>query len=237
MRNMRWVAAALAAIVLIPYCLQLRQARNHSEPAATAASGPTAERGGSVPIPTRPNLTTPSTATPLALPPRVATSTTSPAPATATPAATATPTVTALPPPTSDQWSSGKFAGFSSDELADMATRCELRWQLPRTPTDRYQAAVRALYVELTGDDSGPSLRIMDDTLRVQSDDDALPVHKRLADRRAGAAVEPSGSVYERYLQLQLDESERAQRDGDEPGPKFTMTGCDSGSAIFRSGR
>jgi hypothetical protein len=236
---MRWVAAALAAIVLIPYCLQLRHARmrapgdastvatsNDGEIAATTTRGRTAERGGPAP-PTRPNLTTPSAVTPSAAPAAAPTSATPPARATAT----------ALPPVTSDDWSRGKFVDFTPDELADMATRCELRWQLPRTPSDRYQAAVRALYVELTGDESERSLRILDDTLRVGSDDDALPVHKRLADRRAGAAVEPGGSVYERYLQLQLDESERGQRDGDEPGPKLTMTGCDSGSALFRSGR
>ena len=224
MRKMRWIAAALAAIVLIPYCLQLRHARSGNETAATTTRGPTAERGGPAPNATSANLTSPSLTRPsmtrpnLTTPPTATTS----AAATAAPASATAPTrapATALPPVTSDDWSRGKFAGFSSDELADMATRCELRWQLPRTPTDRYQAAVRALYVELTGDDSQPSLRIMDDTLRVQSDDDALPVHKRLADRRAGAAVEPSGSVYERYLQLQLDESERAQQDGDEPGP------------------
>jgi hypothetical protein len=235
MRKMRWVAAALAAIVLIPYCLQLRHAptraagdaktpatSNDGESAATATRGGTAERGAPVPTATRPNPTKPPT----------------PSAAPAAPRTSALPPATsALPPVTSDDWSRGKFADFTPDELADMATRCELRWQLPRTPSDRYQAAVRALYVELTGDESEHSLRIIDDTLRVQSDDDALSVHKRLAERRAGANVEPGGSVYERYLQLQLDESERGQRDGDEPGPKLTMTGCDSGSAIFRSGR
>jgi hypothetical protein len=35
---MRWVAAALAAIVLIPYCLQLRHARNDHETVTTQTS-------------------------------------------------------------------------------------------------------------------------------------------------------------------------------------------------------
>ena len=120
---------------------------------------------------------------------------------------------------TSDDWSSGKFAGFSRDELADMATRCELRWQLPRTPTDRYQAAVRALYVELTGDDRAPSLRVIDDTLRAESDDDALAVHKRLADRRAGAAVEGAAASTSATSSSSSTSQTALQRDGDEPGP------------------
>jgi hypothetical protein len=142
-----------------------------------------------------------------------------------------------LPPVTSDAWGAGKFGDFSREELEEMAARCELRWQMPRAPSDRYQAAVRALYVELTGDDAERSLRIMDDTLRVESDERAIDAHKRLAERRAGGEVAASGSVYERYLQLQLDEAERARRDGDELGPKYTMTGCDPDHALFRSGR
>ncbi|MGZ3441869.1 MAG: hypothetical protein ACXVDD_20255 [Polyangia bacterium] len=118
-----------------------------------------------------------------------------------------------------------------------MAWRCELRWQLPRVAKEEYVAAVRALYVELTGDDGRVPLRAMADALRVDSDDDPIAVHKRLAERRAGARVEGSGSVYERFLQLQLDESERAARDGDEPGAKLTLTGCDAEHALFRSTR
>ena len=36
-----------------------------------------------------------------------------------------------LPPPTSEHWAEGKFSGFTSDELRNQASRCELRWQLP----------------------------------------------------------------------------------------------------------
>jgi hypothetical protein len=141
---------------------------------------------------------------------------------------------------TSEEWTGGKFADFSPGEAADMAARCELRWQLPRVADDRYVAAVRALYVELTGDKdgaAGQSLRALADTLRVDSDDDAVAVHRRLAVRRAGEAVEASGSVYERYLQLQLDESERAHREGTELGARFTLTGCEASRALFRSSR
>jgi hypothetical protein len=137
-------------------------------------------------------------------------------------------------------WGDGKFAGFHPDELADMATRCELRWQLPRTLDDRYLTAVRSLYTELTGDPAEAAHatpRAMSDALRVDADDDATDVHRRLAVRRAGQRVDSSGSVYERYLQLQLDESERAHRDGVPAGPKFTMTGCDRETSMFRSTR
>jgi hypothetical protein len=140
----------------------------------------------------------------------------------------------------SPTWADGKFADFHPDELADMATRCELRWQLPRTLDDRYAAAVRSLYTELTGDPAEAThatVRTMTDALRVDADDDATDVHRRLAARRAGRPADASGSVYERYLQLQLDESERASRDGVPSGPRFTVTGCDRERALFRSTR
>ena len=123
-----------------------------------------------------------------------------------------------------------------------MAGRCELRWALPRTPDDRYVAAVRALYVELTGDGDGDgaarqSLRAMSETLRTEGDEDDGAVPRRLAARRAGDAVELSNSVSERFLQLQLDESERAHGAGTEPGAKFTLSGCEPAKALFRSTR
>ena len=139
-----------------------------------------------------------------------------------------------------ERWADGKFAGFSAEELAEMAARCELRWQLPRVPDARYVAALRALYVELTGDVDGAAAQdagAMAELLRRNSDEDAGAAQRRLAAARAGDAVTPSGSIYERFLQLQLDESERAHRDGVEGGAKFTLSGCDPGSAIFRSTR
>jgi hypothetical protein len=151
-------------------------------------------------------------------------------------AANAATTPSGLPSVMSEGWGDGKFAGFTREELADMAGRCELRWQLPRTPDERYVAAVRALYVELTGDSDGkPSLRAMADTLRVEGDEDGAAIHQRLAARRTGDAVELSNSVSERYLQLQLDESERARTAGVEPGARFTLSGCDPAKSLFRS--
>ena len=147
-------------------------------------------------------------------------------------------TPSGLPSVMSEAWGDGKFAGFTREELADMAGRCELRWQLPRTPDERYVTAVRALYVELTGDADGAakaSLRALADTLRTEGDEDGAAVHQRLAARRAGDVVELSNSVSERYLQLQLDESERAKAAGVEPGARFTLSGCDPGKALFRS--
>ncbi len=121
-----------------------------------------------------------------------------------------------------------------------MATRCELRWQLPRVPDDAYAAAVRSLYVELTGDSDGAArlpLRVLADALRAEPDDDPIATHRRLAARRAGDSASPSGSVYERYLQLQLDAAERAHAAGLDDGPRFTFTGCDPAHALFRSER
>ena len=147
-------------------------------------------------------------------------------------------TPSGLPSVMSEAWGDGKFAGFTREELADMAGRCELRWQLPRTPDERYVTAVRALYVELTGDSDGAakaSLRALADTLRTEGDEDGAAVHQRLASRRAGDAVESTNSVSERYLQLQLDESERAKAAGAELGAKFTLSGCDPAKSLFRS--
>ena len=119
-----------------------------------------------------------------------------------------------------------------------MAGRCELRWRLPRVADEKYQAAVWGLYRELTGDEgNGVSLRGMSDAIRVEGDEDGMAVQKRLAARRAGDEVEMSGSVSERFLQLQLDESERANAAGVEGGAKYTLTGCDPGKALFRSTR
>jgi hypothetical protein len=155
----------------------------------------------------------------------------------AEPAAT---TPSGLPTVMSSHWADGKFTNFSPDQLADMASRCELRWQLPSTPDDKYVASMRALYAELTGDPNSAaqaSLRSMTDALRIDADDDAAEVHRRLSAQRAGDPVTLSGSIYERYLQLQLSESESAQSDGVPLGPKFTLTGCDPGTAMFRSTR
>jgi hypothetical protein len=113
-----------------------------------------------------------------------------------------------LPPVTSADWERGKFADFTKDELADMARRCELRWQVPRASIEKYRA----------------------DTIRTNPDDDPAATHRRLARLRAGEHVELSGSRYERWLIAQLDESEHAH-----DGPKFTLTGCDSAHALFRS--
>jgi len=137
-------------------------------------------------------------------------------------------------------WADGKFAAFSPEELAEMATRCELRWQLPRTPDARYVTALRALYVELTGDPNGAAAQdagALADFLRRHGDEDAGAAQARLASARAGDAVAHTGSVYERFLQLQLDESERAHADGAEGGAKFTLSGCDPASSVFRSTR
>ena len=58
-------------------------------------------------------------------------------------------------------------------------------------------------------------------------------MHQRLAARRAGDAVESTNSVSERYLQLQLDESERANAAGAELGAKFTLQRLRSGEGAL----
>jgi hypothetical protein len=270
MRRVRWGAALLAAALVIPTCEQLAREMRASSAAPTVTSpaaqptaaptvtSPAAQPTAAQPTAARPMTARPTTARPTTARPTTArptagevgigepaatwAGTTSPVSERSAPAGSAGQAAPApsLPSVTSAEWASGKFAGFTLAEAAEMAARCELRWQLPRVADDKYVAAVRALYVELTGDNDGAarlSLRALGDTLRVDSDDDAVAVHQRLAARRAGEAVEPSGSVYERYLQLQLDESERAHRDGSEPGAKLTLSGCDAGSALFRSSR
>lgn len=225
MRKARWLAAVLAVGVLIPYCEQLHRvvatgtATSGSEVSATATKSATT-RAPTVAATTT-TTTTPTT--------------------TSTSAFTFTTTATStlggeLPGVMSDEWTTGKFAEFSRAEAEGMIGRCELRWQMPRVADEKYVEAVRALYVELTGED-GKTLREMADALRVGSDDDPIAVHRRLAEKRAGRSGQAGGSIYERYLQLQLDESERAQRDGVELGAKHTVTGCDAESALFRSTR
>jgi hypothetical protein len=117
-----------------------------------------------------------------------------------------------------------------------MVVRCELRWQMPRVASEKYGAAVRALYVELTGDEGRVSLAAMAEALRIGGDDEPVAVHRRLAERRVGGG-EGGGGVYERFMQLQLDESERAAREGDELGAKFTLSGCEAEHALYRSTR
>lgn len=115
-----------------------------------------------------------------------------------------------LPPVTSADWERGKFRDFTRDEWAEMATRCELRWQLPRETSQRTIA----------------------DPIRVHPDDDRAATHRRLARFHAGERVALSGSRYERWLEAQLDEAARTP-----DGAKFTMTGCDPKLALFRSQR
>jgi hypothetical protein len=138
---------------------------------------------------------------------------------------------------TSEKWAQGKFAGFTRGEAEEMVGRCELRWQMPRVASEKYAAAVRALYAELTGDEARVSLGAMAEALRIGSDDEPVAVHRRLAEKRAGARADEGGGVYERFLQLQLDESERAAREGDELGAKLTLSGCDAERALYRSTR
>ncbi len=246
MRRARLVAALMAVTVGIPYCLRMhlavKAAATAPAPASTVPRPMTKPPGLGFGAASawRSTVVTAPGAAPVSVsasaPGRDRSAASSAAP-TSEPGA---PTLATLPAVTSAEWASGKFADFSPEELADMVGRCELRWQLPRVPDERYVGAVRALYGELTGDSEGAagmSLRALGDAIRIDSDDDAIAVHRRLAARRAGDVVDGTGSVYERYLQLQLDESERAHQAGVELGAKLTLTGCDPGSALFRSTR
>jgi hypothetical protein len=229
MRKARWLAAVLAVGVLIPYCEQLHRVVATGTATSGSEVSATATKGASTRAPAVARTTTTTTTT------------TPTSPSTSTSAFTFTTTATStlsgeLPGVMSDEWASGKFAEFSRAQAEEMVGRCELRWQMPRVADEKYVASVRALYVELTGED-GKSLREMTDAIRIGSDDDPIAVHRRLAEKRAGRGGEVGGSIYERYLQLQLDESERAQREGVELGAKYTVTGCDAERALFRSTR
>jgi hypothetical protein len=268
MRRLRWGAAVLAAAIVIPYCTQLHQARQ-LRPDSEMKAAHSRSTVASPDVGAMSTNSTPVTATRLTATPNTATHAAGSAPGDGEGRST----LPTLPPPTSDDWTHGKFADFTRDELADMTARCELRWQLPPFGTDgsgegdaydrvlaaerdRYAAAVRALYVELTGDADGAarmSLRALADAIRADSDDDAIATiatHRRLAERRAGDEVPASGSVYERYLALQLDAGDaferalaaevgraRAHELRLAAGPKFTLTGCDPEHTLFRSQR
>lgn len=148
-------------------------------------------------------------------------------------------TLPTLPSIASEKWAEGKFADFTEEELADMAGRCELRWQMPpffraaqpsfgagyeralAAARQRYVTALRQLYVEATGDADGAahlSARLLADALR-QRDDSAAAA--QLANARTGDPVTLDGSPYERLLQLQLgagDDFEHAL--DEEVGPE-----------------
>jgi hypothetical protein len=116
-----------------------------------------------------------------------------------------------------------KFAHFSSDELHELAERCELRWRLPpfsggqdlpfaddeeraiygdvlASEETRYQNALHALHHELTGDDGPTALSALRDSLRMNLDADPRDVHRALSAQRAGGTEGAPPSVYARYL-------------------------------------
>jgi hypothetical protein len=175
----------------------------------------------------------------------------------------------ALPSVYDPDWSQGKFAHFSAGELATMAQRCELRWQLPpfnaagpspngadydrvlATAREKYRAALTALYREAGGASAEAlPLRALEDGVRGLEVADPIAVHRRLADERASSAATAEGTIYERFLRLQLSAGDdfeaalaeavgaaQAQAWRESAGPKLTVTGCDPDHALFRSTR
>jgi hypothetical protein len=166
-------------------------------------------------------------------------------------------------------WARGKFAHFSREEWAAMAERCELRWQAPpfsaAAPSEngpeydralaaaqaKYRAALTGLYREAGGADADAlGLRTLEDAVRGLDVSDATAVHRRLAEERAGHVTTADGSIYERFLRLQLatgDEFEAALAEAvgadqarawrEAAGPKLTLSGCDREHAVFRGTR
>jgi hypothetical protein len=113
----------------------------------------------------------------------------------------------------------------------------------------QYESALHALHRELIGDDGPTDLRSLRDALRVHPDADPASVHRAVAQALADGQAPPDGN-YARYLQEEMAAGddfqralegtlgpERAQALRDAAGPRFTLTGCDRDTAVYRSER
>lgn len=267
MRKLRWGAAGLAGALLFSYFvrIQVRPPRTTVKPesAPQPATEGSPSRAAEVlrALAQAHSRATAASHAATASPSRAAASSgasNGPSASAATPSANSAPpswrpatggepsTLPTLPPVGSAEWSKGKFTDFTPEELADMAGRCELRWQLPpffaTTPPsfgpdydralaaarDRYVAALRALYAEATGDaDAAAHLppRELADAIRRASDGSGLEIQRRLSAARAGDPVALDDSIDERYLELQLSTGDDFERTlAEEVGPDRAHT-------------
>jgi hypothetical protein len=113
----------------------------------------------------------------------------------------------------------------------------------------QYESALHALHKELIGDDGPSDLRSLRDALRAHPDAEPVGVHRAVAQALADGQSPPDGN-YARYLHEEMsagDEfqraltetlgAERARELREAAGPRHTMTGCDSDTALYRSER
>ncbi len=232
----RWAAAAVLAPMAMLFLVRSSAPPTAPSPRRAAGAIEAAARSGSAdPIASRP-IALPARRDP-SVAPGAAPSAIDRVPdaAAAAPAAGRDPASPRLPSPFDARWAQGKFAHFTTEELHELAARCELRWQLPPFSADelpsfdddgerdayletlgaertRHTEALRALHAELTGDRGPDELRLLADTLRVHPDGDGQEIRARLARRLAGEESGEDRRVHARFLAEELSAGDRFEQ-------------------------